>query len=319
MVSSVTRVGQRKTIICAITSLIFVVTHLPFSLQGTVKKTSTQNLTFYHSDATFDDCRFEVTVLNDNSMMQKWESCFKNFSEAWRNAKQHNRKPQHKHLEKDHSASLYMYTKSILQPVNLNFKSANRTGKPKETFESRSLYSFLTEGIQILKHNQVTCVRTHFKAETLLHLNISNKQVRFSTFMLGSDEWNFARNISCFEVHTCFGADITYYSALKQNNQVLIPPYEIFKVTDIQTETKECRISYRLTSNMNCVYSKESNMLHPISTLAVDGFWVIFTIICIVIICLLLSFALVKVYHKTNAVYSSSFSSKLQQPHCGLY
>uniref|UniRef100_A0A669C338 NAD(P)(+)--arginine ADP-ribosyltransferase n=1 Tax=Oreochromis niloticus TaxID=8128 RepID=A0A669C338_ORENI len=191
MVSSVTRVGQRKTIICAITSLIFVVTHLPFSLQGT----------------------------------------------------QHNRKPQHKHLEKDHSASLYMYTKSILQPVNLNFKSANRTGKPKETFESRSLYSFLTEGIQILKHNQVTCVRTHFKAETLLHLNISNKQVRFSTFMLGSDEWNFARNISCFEVHTCFGADITYYSALKQNNQVLIPPYEIFKVTDIQTETKECRIT----------------------------------------------------------------------------
>lgn len=251
-------------------------------------------------------------------MMQKWEFCCKNFSEAWRNAEQHTRKPQHKHLEKDHSAALYMYTKSMLQPVNLNFKSANRTGKPKETFESRSLYSFLTEGIQILKHSQVTCVSTHFQAETLLHLNISNKQVRFSTFMLGSDEWDFARNISCFEVQTCFGADITYYSALKKNNQVLIPPYEIFKVTDIQTETKECRISYRLTSNMNCVYSKESNMLHPISAV-VDGFWVIFTIICIVLICLLLPFVLVKVYHKTNAVYGSSFPSKLQQPHCGLY
>nr|XP_023008002.1 ecto-ADP-ribosyltransferase 4-like [Maylandia zebra] len=174
--------------------------------------------------------------------MQKWESCCKNFSEAWRNAEQHTRKPQHKHLEKDHSAALYMYTKSMLQSVNLNFKSANRTGKPKETFESRSLYSFLTEGIQILKHSQVTCVSTHFQAETLLHLNISNKQVRFSTFMLGSDEWDFARNISCFEVQTCFGADITYYSALKKNNQVLIPPYEIFKVTDIQTETKELQI-----------------------------------------------------------------------------
>uniref|UniRef100_A0A3Q0T1A1 NAD(P)(+)--arginine ADP-ribosyltransferase n=1 Tax=Amphilophus citrinellus TaxID=61819 RepID=A0A3Q0T1A1_AMPCI len=236
-----------------------------FQLQNT-KRQIKQELKDQLHTSTFDDCRSEVTVLNDNSMMQKWEFCHKNFSQAWKNAEQHHRKLKHKYLEKDHSSALYMYTKSLLQPVNQNFKSANGTGKLKEMLESHSLFSFLSEAIQILKHSQVTCLSTIFQSESLLHLNISNKQVRFSTFILGSDEWNFTRNISCFEVHSCFGADITYYSALKQNNQVLIPPYEIFKVTDVQTETKECRIIYRLRSNLNCVYNKESNMLHPISS-----------------------------------------------------
>ncbi|XP_030582158.1 ecto-ADP-ribosyltransferase 5-like [Archocentrus centrarchus] len=320
MASSVTQAYERKSFICAITSLIllvglliFVVTHLSLSWQS-----STQHLTFYHSTSTFDDCRSEVTVLNDNSMMQKWEFCHKNFSQAWKNAEQHHRKLKHKYLEKDHSSALYMYTKSLLQPVNQNFKSANGTGKLKEMLESHSLFSFLSKAIQILKHSQVTCLSTIFQSESHLHLNISNKQVRFSTFILGSDEWNFTRNISCFEVHSCFGADITYYSALKQNNQVLIPPYEIFKVTDVQTETKECRIIYRLRSNLNCVYNKESNMLHPISVLPLEGFWVIFTITCIIIISLLLPFVFVRVYHKNNAVSMVSFSPKTHR-HCGPY
>lgn len=262
----------------------------------------------------FDDCRSELTVLNDYSMMQKWESCHKNFSLSWKNAEQHHRQLKHKYLEKEHSTALYMYTKSVLQPVNQDFKSANRRGKRKETFESRSLFSFLSEAIQILKHSQVTCLSTNVQSESLLRLNISNKQVRFSTFMLGSDDWNFNRNTSCFEVHSCFGADITYYSALEQNNQVLIPPYEIFRVTDVQTETKECRIIYRLRSNLNCVYNKETNMLHPISALPIEGFWVIFAITCIIIISVLLPFVFFNLYQKRNAVYTISFSPKAQQP-----
>ncbi|KAI9546708.1 hypothetical protein NQZ68_024606 [Dissostichus eleginoides] len=37
------------------------------------------------------------------------------------------------------------------------------------------------------------------------------------------------------EIYSCFGADITHYSATNQKGQVLIPPYEVFKVTDVLT------------------------------------------------------------------------------------
>lgn len=240
--------------------------------------------------------------------MPRWDTRT-SFSQAWSDAEQKAREPAHKHMEKHHSIAIYMYTNIMLQPVKRDLETAHRSGKQlKQTFESHSLYFSLSEAIQILKHSQVTCLSTNYRTETLLNLNISNKQIRFSTFILGSDGWNFTMNASCFEVYTCFGAEITHYSALKQDSQVLIPPYEVFKVTDIETDTQRCKVVYRLKSNLNCVYDRESNMLHPISALPVDGFWLIFTITCLIIVSIFLPFLIVKVLenHKKSAVCSAS-------------
>ncbi|XP_028453903.1 ecto-ADP-ribosyltransferase 5-like [Perca flavescens] len=305
---------QRKTVSAfAVTSLVvlvgllmFVVIYLTLSWQDVIEEHLMQDLTYDLSDDMYDECRSKATVVTDKALMQKWDTST-NFSQPWSNAEKKARDPAHKYMEKHHSVALYLYTNIMLQPVKQDIETAERSRKQlKKTFEP--LHFFLSEAIQILKHSQVTCLQTNYRTETLLHLNISNKLIRFNTFTLGSDGSNFTRNASCFEVYTCFGADITLYSALKLNRQVLIPPYEVFKVTDTETNSQRCKVVHRLKSNMNCVYDRESNALHPISALPVDGFWLIFAITCMIIVCLLLPFVIVKVLenHKKTAVYSAS-------------
>ncbi|XP_059193197.1 T-cell ecto-ADP-ribosyltransferase 1-like [Centropristis striata] len=299
---------QRKTVCaCAVTSLVllvglllFVVIYLTLSWQDISEEDLTPDLN--------DDCRAKASVVTDKAIVQKWDTSM-NFSQAWSNAEQKAREPAHKYIEKHHSAAIYMYTEIMLPLAKKSLENADRSGKRlKETFEHRSLYRSLSEAIQILKHSQVTCHSTHYRTETFLHLSTTINLIRFSTFILGSDGWNFTRNASCFEVYTCFGADITHYSALKLNSQVLIPPYEVFKVTDTETHSQRCKVVYRLKSNLNCVYDRESNMLHPISALPMVGFWLIFVIVCMIIVALLLPFVIVKVLenHKKTDVYRAS-------------
>nr|XP_046264877.1 ecto-ADP-ribosyltransferase 4-like isoform X2 [Scatophagus argus] len=292
---------QRKTLAaCSITSplllvglLMFVVIHLTFSWQD-VGGESLQDLNSDLNDIMYDDCRSPAVVLTDKSTIQMLDTST-NFSQAWSNAEQKAREPAHNYMEKHHSIAIYMYTNIMQQPMKQELESVERTRKQLSVaFETSSLYFSLSEAIQILKHSQVTCLTTNYRTETLFKLNTSDKLIRFSTFILGSDGWDFTRNASCFEVNTCFGADITHYSALKQNNQVLIPPYEVFTVTDLKTDAQRCKVMYRLKSNLNCVYDRDSNTLHPISALPVDGLFLVFTITCIIILSLFLPFFIVK-------------------------
>lgn len=268
---------------------------------------SIQDLPYELNDDTDEDCTSKATVVPDEAIMQMWDSST-NFSQAWRNAEQKAREPSHDYIKKHHSIVIYMYTNMILQHVKPDPDTAESARiQPKETFESRSLYFSLSEAIQILKHSQVTCLTTNYRTETLLNLNVSNRLIRFSAFMLGSGRWNLTGSASCFEVHTCFGADVTHYSAWKQESQVLIPPYEVFRVTGIETDAQRCEVFYRLKSDLNCVYDRESNTLHPISALPVDGFWVIFSITCMIIVSLSLPCLIVKVLenNKKTAVHSA--------------
>ncbi|XP_034044930.1 NAD(P)(+)--arginine ADP-ribosyltransferase 2-like isoform X2 [Thalassophryne amazonica] len=220
-----------------------------------------------------------------------------NITQCFNDAKQKAKEPAHMFLKKSHSTAIYTYTNAMMVATNQHKTAAKATeqSEDKDPSQCHVPYSSLSEAIQILRHSQVICVNTYYRSDVVLHYNISNKHFRFSTFILGSTEWNLSRNASCFEVHTCFGADITYYSALILTDQVLIPPYEVFKVTDTQTDRQRCKVIYRLRSILNCVYDKDSNMLLPISALLLDEFWLTFIIICIIIVSLLLIFVIVKV------------------------
>uniref|UniRef100_A0A672ISX0 NAD(P)(+)--arginine ADP-ribosyltransferase n=1 Tax=Salarias fasciatus TaxID=181472 RepID=A0A672ISX0_SALFA len=200
-----------------------------------------QDVSSDYSD-TFDDCTSAATVVTDTATMQKWDAL-----------------PVHQHMQKHHSLALYMYIESALHSVKHNIEEPEKS--EKEIFQPHSLYSSLSEAIQIVRHSQATCFHTNYRSEALLNLNMSNLQIRFSTFTLGLKEWNSTHNASCFEIYSCFGADVTYYSSLKHNKQVLIPPYEVFKVTDIQKEIKECRVIYRIKSNMNCQHVNSTSSL----------------------------------------------------------
>lgn len=258
---------------------------------------STQQLTSDLNDKEFAGCRAKVTVVSDEAIQQKWDSCSANFSKAWSKSEKNLKEPAESYMEKTHSRALYLFTQMVPKRGNKISEPTGRSLKQRRAFKPITLYSSLSEAILILKQNQVICLSTKYRLETALELNISTAQVRFSTFILGSDVWNFDRNVSCFEIYSCFGANITKYSALQGNNQVLVPPYEVFTLTDIQKQTKSCKVTYKLRSNLNCVYDKEHNQLHSISTLPVEGFWLIFTIICFILLFFLLLCVIVILYH----------------------
>lgn len=165
------------------------------------------------------------------------------------------------------------------------------------TSESQSLFAYLSDAIQILKHGQVLCHDTSFSSDTSLNLNTSGKLMRFGTFVLGSGGCGLRAN-ACFQVHTCLGVDVTHYSALGGDGQVLIPPYEVFKVTDVPSDPSEgAEFTHKLESNLNCVYDNESDSLHPISASAPLS-WMIFGTTSLVIVFLFLPFVIFKVLKK---------------------
>uniref|UniRef100_A0A8C5NAW3 NAD(P)(+)--arginine ADP-ribosyltransferase n=1 Tax=Gouania willdenowi TaxID=441366 RepID=A0A8C5NAW3_GOUWI len=180
--------------------------------------------------------------------------------QLWKHSEQNIKEPAHQYLNKRHSLALNVYT-SAVQSNQQDLTTERKTAQWREPF---SLYSSLSEAIQILRHSQVTCHTTNYKTDTItpLNLNITNQQVRFSTFILGLNESNLTSNVTCFEVYSCFSADVTQYSTIKLKKQVLIPPYELFKVTDIRVRTHDCERSYTLRSNMNCVYDKERSIFN---------------------------------------------------------
>lgn len=240
-------------------------------------------------------------VVTDEATIQALNTSA-DYRRAWSKAEEKAKAPAHSYLKRRHAVAIYMYT-GLLKPVQRLLQAAGRRGKRrKRRFDSRSLHADLSEALQILKHSQVTCLHTALAAETPLTPNISSRLVRFSNFMLGSDRKHLTQNASCFLVHTCFGADISHYSASKESSQVLIPPYEVFRVVGVRRNSHRCQVVYRLESNANCVYDEDSSSLHPISASPVDGFWLMFIILCLISIPLVLPLVIVKVldHHKKN-------------------
>uniref|UniRef100_A0A3B5KQ02 NAD(P)(+)--arginine ADP-ribosyltransferase n=1 Tax=Takifugu rubripes TaxID=31033 RepID=A0A3B5KQ02_TAKRU len=191
-------------------------------------------------DLNPDACTSKVIVTADRSRI--WNASM-NFSQAWSNAEQKATTPEHRYMQKQHSVAIYMYTQAVRRPGGTVLTAAE--GPEKQlTSESQPLFAYLSEAIQILKHSQRLCHTTSYPS---LNLNTSGKLLRFGT------------GNTCFQVHTCFGVDISHYSALEEDGQVLIPPYEVFKVTHVSSDPRRGEFTHKLESNLNCIQISRSS------------------------------------------------------------
>lgn len=147
-------------------------------------------------------------------------------------------------------------------------------------FKYHALHFYLTDAIQILRERQETCKETFHRTNKKFDQSVLNHEIRFGTFAtssLRSDLTNFG-NVSCFEIHTCFGAELTSYSAFPEEREVLILPNDIFEVTKIQRKSPVnnllCEVVYTLKSkgtdtDLNCKYilsGGESNIIRTSDT-----------------------------------------------------
>ncbi|XP_052367853.1 LOW QUALITY PROTEIN: NAD(P)(+)--arginine ADP-ribosyltransferase 1-like [Oncorhynchus keta] len=139
----------------------------------------------------------------------------------------------------------------------LVLKAINGKSLYGKTFQYHSLHFYLTDAIHILKLSQTTC-RTTYRRTAMSFNSVVDKEIRFGSFTSSyqlKTLYTFG-NVSCFEIKTCFGGNLTYYSAYVNESEVLIPPYEVFKVTEVQ-KNQWCEVVYKVEStrsqsNLNC-------------------------------------------------------------------
>ncbi len=180
-------------------------------------------------------------------------------------------------LKTKHKIAIYVYTYELKEPVlkiYVKFNNDTRNGKQNYTimkYKWYSLHFLLTEAMHILKKTQNRCFDTFRGSKFTFDKDVLNKEVRFGSFTSSSLNRSIAErfgNVSCFEIHTCEGANITKYSMFPPEQEVLIPPYEMFNVTAIRTGTdpkhRGCQTVFVLNStgirsDLNCALFNQPN------------------------------------------------------------
>nr|XP_046264846.1 ecto-ADP-ribosyltransferase 4-like [Scatophagus argus] len=269
--------------LCVLLLVVILLYHDPFLLlwwpQKPAEKPGTGVLPLDmvpdSTDDMYDGCRSETASLIDLFGVFEWHFN-RNFSFAWASAESYAKKPVHSHLKEDHAIVIYMYTK--MTNIQQDFNKAVKTGKNNYStykFMFHYFYFYLTDAIQVLHYNQTLCRTTYYRTLKHFDRNVVNRKMRFGAFIwVASSKQAFVSNgsVSCFEIHSCFGADITYYSATNQTGQVLIPPYEVFTITDVLTNDPWCSVVYKLQStsvpksDLNCKLSQIKTYYGAVST-----------------------------------------------------
>ncbi|KAL7391279.1 hypothetical protein ABVT39_007105 [Epinephelus coioides] len=205
-----------------------------------------------------------------------WES-----SEQWYNKEFKKSKPA---LGKDRLVAIYYYTFGR-DNAYLDFNNAVRTQKNEytTTFGYHALHFLLTDAIQTLKERRLSnlapgedgCVTGYRRVDKTFD-QVVNTQLRFGSFTSTSKD-QYSNKVerfgdkTCFEIYTCFGVDVSMYSKFENEGEVLIPPYEVFKVEGVKKSSMHkdlpCEVEYKLRStgigrrrNLNCdLFKKKRN------------------------------------------------------------
>ncbi len=223
-------------------------------------------------DDQYEGCREDMANDVETKYLKNELNNSTDFKIAWKKAEEFVKKND-TDLKKNHLMAIYVYSDSI---VFNHFNNNTRYGKEqyRETrYKWYSLYFLLTEAIPILNTTQNTCYSTFRGTKVKFNENVLNHEVRFGQFASSSLNINKTTtfgNVSCFEINTCEGVNVSKYSKLKLEKEVLIPPYEKFKVTDIKKKGQEgawCDTVFILEStgrksDLNCALFANPLLVH---------------------------------------------------------
>ncbi|XP_018520448.1 ecto-ADP-ribosyltransferase 5 [Lates calcarifer] len=186
-------------------------------------------------DDMYSGCKDKMRT-KANNYLKNEKNADSDFTLAWKKAE---KKWPKKKPGREQKMAIYVYT--LNEPnIYLNFNNAVRTQRSmyKTTFRYHALHFFLTDALQTLnsrKSEEERCLTGYRRVNSYFSQDVLNKEIRFGTFTSSRrDQYPHTDRFgdkSCFEIATCFGADISLYSELGESErEVLIPPYEVFKV-----------------------------------------------------------------------------------------
>ncbi|XP_030634889.1 ecto-ADP-ribosyltransferase 5-like [Chanos chanos] len=220
-------------------------------------------------DDAYNGCRENMSELVKSRYLNQERKANIHFNDGWKLAEK--RAKADEGLEKEQAVALWVYTSSHPN-VYADFNRAVGHGKrsyKNGTFQYYSLHFLLTTAIQILKEKQKSHMRTYRRTKGTYDNIKVGKTIRFGRFASASLDYNETISFgdkTCFEIDTHFGADITKFSGNEAEQEVLIPPYEKFKVTSIHKKEDEpnlwCDLVYKVESDntqskLNCAVANK--------------------------------------------------------------
>ncbi|XP_063187719.1 GPI-linked NAD(P)(+)--arginine ADP-ribosyltransferase 1 [Chroicocephalus ridibundus] len=194
------------------------------------------------------------------------------YAEAWTQAaaewrSRRGRVPQPPALRPEQMVALMAYT--LQGPLHQAFNAAVReAGRSREeylsTFHFKVLHFLLSEALRTLRDAQPhRCYRVYRGVQGIRFTARHQQSVRFGHFTSTSLQKNrtlpFGQD-TFFSVDTCYGVPIRNFSFFPEEEEVLIPPFESFEVTNVTRSGDRALIQLRSRaafSTYNCEWVKE--------------------------------------------------------------
>ncbi|NXY10940.1 NARE ribosyltransferase, partial [Pteruthius melanotis] len=177
-------------------------------------------------------------------------------------------------LQLEQAIALLAYT--MEEGLYLEFNRAVRVaGRSRrhylDTFHFKVMHFLLTEALSDLRgaHTHPRCLHVYRGIDSVRFTSRLGQIIRFGQFASASLLKNVSESYgtrTTFEVDTCHGADIRYYSNYPEEEEVLIPPFETFKVTNITHQGDDIYIhlrSHGVHSKYNCAWFRAGNSPDP--------------------------------------------------------
>uniref|UniRef100_H9GP20 NAD(P)(+)--arginine ADP-ribosyltransferase n=1 Tax=Anolis carolinensis TaxID=28377 RepID=H9GP20_ANOCA len=138
----------------------------------------------------------------------------------------------------------------------------------EKDFHFKSFDFLVTKAIEVLKASQTGCYDV-YRGVSNLRFTVPdpNKPVRFGHFTsssLSKEVAEYFGTDTFFTIKTCYGAKIIDFSYFPSEEEVLIPPYETFKVVGVKEVGGKTQITLHSdskSSNFNCG-SKRAESFH---------------------------------------------------------
>ncbi|MGH0118524.1 UNVERIFIED_CONTAM: hypothetical protein FKN15_015202 [Acipenser sinensis] len=199
-------------------------------------------------DDQYIGCRNEMLKTVEETHLPSELNRDAEFQSAWKRAgKEMGERIQTK-LNSEQATAIYVFT---MNAVYKEFNRAVRTGGTNYTeFPFKALHFHLTDALKTLKSMKPKCYEVFRGVKN--HTKVVGNIVRFGQFTSTSVNKSVAERFgkeTLFTIRTCLGASIKKYSAYSNEKEVLIPPFEKFKVmevngTEIRLENIEDHESY---------------------------------------------------------------------------
>ncbi|XP_068535754.1 NAD(P)(+)--arginine ADP-ribosyltransferase 2-like [Anas acuta] len=218
---------------------------------------------------SFDDQYQGCTYSMQEALRMVNRTEFKNpvYADTWRRAEerwwtQWRNSIQPQELRREYAVAVLAYTAGtgLYRHLNAAIREGGRSRDYYlQSFHFKTLHFLLTEALHTLRDAQVRrCYNVYRGVKGIRFTAQINQGVRFGQFASASFRRNSAQqfgNDTFFFVLTCYSAIVSNFSFYANQREVLIPPYEIFKVINVTRYTNETHIHLRsigVRSNYNC-------------------------------------------------------------------